>query len=384
MFSLSLLAPLCLPLAARLLRGGPICTFAVAFLGLLLWWTCYFRWFYTAGMVTYVAACYVGVLYAAWMWRYLTGTGGRGMLIGLGLAAGILVFFHNTAPVFVVIVIAWSTLLNWRSLRKPRMLAVIFVVPAICLLLNLVWIAPTLSSGMYFHDIHTKESFLIEIDPNLIWQELLGFDTAILSKSRVYLPIAIFAILGVAGDRTESIRLWSAWLVAGISIEIVRSVGGAVSWIAMMQPYRFSPAGYLLMAIPAGRGLELTILSIGKGFSARQRWFAYGVSFVLLACFGFLAREALREAIPGNHPHIGQPPPYVQGVGPKSRWAIDWLKANTDSAARVLFETTRGRFHDGASVAGYVTASTDREMIGGRIMRIFLRDSGMDSFLANR
>jgi hypothetical protein len=364
-FSVSLLAPLCPPLAARVLRAGPICTSAVALLGLLLWWTCYFRWFFTAGMVAYVAACYFSVLYAAWMWRYLTGMGGTVALFGLGFAAGALEFFHHTAPLFVVAVIAWSALLDWQSLRKMRTLTVLLTVPTICVLLNLVWIAPIRSSGMYLGDIHTAESFLVEIDLNLIWRELLGFDTAILSKSRAYLPIAIIAILGAASGSRQSTRLWLAWLAAGVSIETVRSIGGAVPSIAMMQPYRFSPVGYLLMAMPAGRGLELAISAVGKAAATRRRWLAYAVAILLAACFGFLVREMIMEALPGNHPHIGPPPPYVRGVGPRSRWAIEWLKTNTDQSARILFETTRGRFHDGASIAGYVAASADRELIGG-------------------
>jgi hypothetical protein len=125
------------------------------------------------------------------------------------------------------------------------------------------------------------------------------------------------------------------------------------------------------MAMPAGRGLELAISAIAKALATGRRWVAYSVAIVLAACFGFLAREAIMEALPGNHPHIGPPPPYVQGVGPKSRWAIDWLKTNTDRSARVLFETTRGRFYDGASIAGYVAAVADREFIGGPYHQFF-------------
>jgi hypothetical protein len=364
-FGISLLAPLCLPLAARLLRAGRICISAVALLGLLLWWTCYFRWFFTAGMVTYVAVCYFSVLYAAWMWAYLTGDGRLWSLVALGFAAGALVFFHSTAPVFVVVIIAWLCLLNWTQWHIRRFVEVGIVALIVCVIMNLVWIAPVISSGMYFQDIHTKESFLREIDLNLIWRETLGFDSAILSRSRAYLPITIFALIAATSSFKSSSRQWLAWVAAGFSIAVIRSVGGGIDAIAMMQPYRFSPAAYLLMALPAGHGLEMTIKGIKRAATLGRRWQACGAAILLALCFGYLAREAVVEALPGSHARIGAVPPYVRGVGPRSRWAIAWLKSNTNRSARILFETTRGRFHDGASIAGYVALSADRELIGG-------------------
>ncbi|HRD49856.1 MAG TPA: hypothetical protein PL166_09690 [Candidatus Contendobacter sp.] len=367
-FGLSLLAPLCPPLAARVLRASPVCTAAVALLGLLLWWTCYFQWFYTAGMVSFVAACYFSMLYAAWMWQYLMGKGSTRTLLGLGFAAGVILFFHPCSPIPIIAVIAWMTLLHWQDLPKWRIGVVLLVVPAISLSLNAVWITPILSSGMYWGDVHTKEMpHLGEVDLNFLWQELLGRWTGRVWGSRIYPPIAILAFLGVLGsDSSQSRRLWASWLLAGISVEILRSIGGDFFWIARMEPYRFSPVGYLLMVAPAGRGLEWAASAVYRAIAARRRLAVCAVVVLLLAaCFGFLIRDTMREVLPGNHARIGPAPPYVREVGPKSRWVIEWIKSNTDQSARILFETAQGRFHDGAHIAGYVADLADREMIGG-------------------
>ena len=364
-FLLSLLAPLCIPLAGRILKVNTVALAAMALLGLLLWWTSYFRWFFTAGMVSYVASCYFSVLYAAWFWQFLAGNYHKYTVVPLGIMGGVLLFFHPFFPVPVAILIFWLSVLQWRAWRTTRMGAALVLIPLFSLAMNFIWYAPMMSSGMFWGDLHTGEPYQ-QGGIHLLVNELLGIFEKTTFGARVYLPIAVLAVIGVLGqDASRSRRVWAAWFLAGLSVEVLRSVGEHIVWIAKMEPHRFSPLGYLLLTIPAGRGLAI-FLNFMRRMLQEKRWGLAALGYApLVAGVVFFGREALREAAPGDHPHTGPAPPYVMGVGHKTQWIVEWIKSNTHPSARILFETSQGRFHDGDHSAGYIAATTQRELIGG-------------------
>lgn len=364
-FTLSIIAPLCIPLAGRILKASTTTILAMALMGLLLWWTSYFRWFFTAGMVSYVASCYFSVLYAAWFWQYLKGNYQSNTILFIGIMGGALLFFHPFFPIPVAIIIFWLSLLQWRAWRSTRMVAALVVIPLFTLAMNFIWYAPMISSGMFWGDLHTGEPYQ-QGGIHLLLDELRGVFEKNTFGARIYLPIAILAVIGVAGkDATHSRRTWAAWFLAGLSVEIIRAVGETIPLIAKMEPHRFSPLGYLLMAVPAGRGLEIFLTFMSKTLR-EKRWVMASIGYApLVAGFVFMGREVLIEASPGNHPHLGPAPPYVMGVGHKTQWIVEWIKSNTTPSARILFETSQGRFHDGDHIAGYIAATTQRELIGG-------------------
>lgn len=364
-FALSLLAPLCLPLTGRILKVNTVAIAAMAMLGLGLWWTSYFRWFFTAGMVSYVASCYFSVLYAAWFWQYLTGNYRKYTLFPIAIMGGVLLFFHPFFPVPVAILIFCLSVLQWRAWRTSRMGAALVLIPLCTLAMNFIWYAPMMSSGMFWGDLHTGEPYQ-QGGLYLLLYELLGVFEKTTFGARIYLPIAVLAVIGVIGkDATRSRRVWAAWFLAGFSVEVLRSVGEHSAWIAKMEPHRFSPLGYLLLTIPAGRGLAV-FLSFLRRLLQEKRGGIAALGYVpLVAVLVFLGRETVREASPANHPHTGPAPPYVRGVGLKTQWVVEWIKSNTDPSARILFETSQARFHDGDHSAGYIAATTQRELIGG-------------------
>eukprot|EP01034_Spumella_vulgaris_P029016 gene29016-35990_t len=68
-----LICALCGPLAVAVLAGvlrWPARTAALAsMLGLVFWWVGALRWYHSAGMVSFVFCCYMGLPYAAWVWQ---------------------------------------------------------------------------------------------------------------------------------------------------------------------------------------------------------------------------------------------------------------------------------------------------------------------------
>jgi hypothetical protein len=84
-----------------------------------------------------------------------------------------------------------------------------------------------------------------------------------------------------------------------------------------------------------------------------------------IAALAFFSREVWRELHPGASAYYGVEPPEVRGPGPLTLWAKVQLQQHTDAGARVMFEQSHARIHDGAHMAGYLAAHTDREFIGG-------------------
>jgi len=89
------------------------------------------------------------------------------------------------------------------------------------------------------------------------------------------------------------------------------------------------------------------------------------VGGIAVLSFGWSATEVVREVSRAPVGHYGSVPPEIRPLGEKSTWLVNWLAANTSKEGRVLFETSKGRIHDGAHMAGYYAASADREFIGG-------------------
>ena len=90
-----------------------------------------------------------------------------------------------------------------------------------------------------------------------------------------------------------------------------------------------------------------------------------GVTIILLLFIALFLRELGNEAFSKDGPHYGGPVPEVRGVGPATLELKAWLLGNTTNDARILFETSLGRVHDQAHIAGYLAISTNRQFVGG-------------------
>jgi hypothetical protein len=149
-----------------------------------------------------------------------------------------------------------------------------------------------------------------------------------------------------------------------------------------VQPNRFSIPAYLFLLIPAAFGVS-TVLSWLKSSAPRVRFLGVGTAVCCAASFGFSAVEVAREFSSAHVGHYGALPPEVRPVGEKSAWLVDWLRANTSTDGRVLFETSKARVHDQAHMAGYYALTSDREFIGGPYP--FMFDAGFwDGFAFGR
>jgi hypothetical protein len=365
-FVAATLAPLAIPGAAMVLRFPPVVALGAAVFGLFMWWVTYFHWYFTAGMVGYVTACYLGILFVAFIVRYSEGWGSTAVLVGIGLFGAIGFFTHPVFPIPVAFLVLTYLATSLTRVRRRRLPAVLLLIPVVSLLPNLIWIFPTYHYQQVF-PLEMDDTYQKIVDGGLIWRESLGMLRDGAHGSKAY-PLLLIGSLWACffGSDRNSRGISLAFLAAAVALELFAYLG-AISTVVgkMMQPNRFAPVGYLFLCIPAAQGLRLMFDAFSRSSSMWQRAFAgANIAAAALAC-SVLTYELVREVTPGPHGRYGAPPPQVKPLGNDSAWVIDWLQRRTTANARVLFETSLGRVHDEAHMAGYYAYAAQREFIGG-------------------
>jgi hypothetical protein len=365
-FVSAILAPVSLIFALRILRLSTREVFAGSVLGIILWWTSIFRWYYTAGMVSFVISSYLTILYLAVMFRCWNGIQSRsGLLFLAGLGAfGMLL--HPFFPVAISIAVLAYGALHWNSLTLRQSGMVLIGVPVFILLVSLLWLTPVFRYADVLGDEAKAAPYQKLVDVNLIWKELIGIWAGSAHGSKLYAPLAIASLWGCLWARDSmKQKLCIAFAVSGGALIVFAAVGAAVPVLDTLQPNRFAPVGYLFLVVPAALGLLNMIDSGVHAGRAAQRWGALGCIGLILVPASYAINEVRREVSSSDVGHYGLRPPEVRGLGDRSRWILAWLTRETTSAGRVLFETSKGRIHDGGHLAGYYAYTADREFIGG-------------------
>jgi len=363
-FVVALLCPLAISAASVALGQTAREALIAAILGVFVWWVSYLHWYYTAGLVSYVASAYLGVLFVALIIRYLEKGGGKWKPVAIGLLGALGFFVHPLFPITIGIVTTVYLAIHARKLDRSRLLSVLTIVPLLSLLPNLIWLIPTY---LYYRQPYASQFAAQKlVEPGLILRELLGQLRGDAHGSKTYPILFIATVWACMSPREKNTaRPWLVLLISAVAIEFVAYIGSTVGVVADLEPNRFAPAGYLLLCIPAARGISTVAGTLAGNFVAIRGRIAAVTAAALLVGAVVLTWELLREVIPGPQGRYGAPPPQIRPIGPYSEWVIDWLERRTSPDARVLFETSLGRVYDDAHMAGYYAFRTKREFIGG-------------------
>jgi hypothetical protein len=361
-FGAAVLGPVGIPLAARWLGLSGKNALAATVFALLLWWVSGLRWFQTAGMVSFVFASYIALPYAALVIRFLTGSLGWPVFVLLAVIGAAGIFLHPHFPILVAFLSTTLIWAYWLNVDLRRLIVVFAVLPELCLLPNLFWILPSLKyPGFANGDLSPYQK---AADLSIVWNEAWGRITEDARGSRLNM-VVWFAVLWVFWGLVNPLakRIGIAVTLSAAGLILFAALGSTLPLIAPLQPNRLSAAAYLYLCIPAGFGAVAVFENLrSRGI---RKVVAIGSGGLLLAAFGFSARELARELSYADIPHHGERPPEVRGIGEDSAWILEWLNKNTSNDARVLFETSKGRIHDEAHMAGYYALTSDREFIGG-------------------
>jgi hypothetical protein len=360
-FCCAIVAPVFVPITAKLLDLRRVAGAAATVLGLLLWWLSELRWFHTAGLVSYVFTSYLALLYGALALYYLTRSTERATPIALA-AIGIFGFLdHPLFPIPTAFLVIGLAAAHWRALRLRQCVILFGILPVLILVPNLVWIWPTLHYPSF---ANVAPSYQAAVDPSIIWRYGLGLFS--MDERGTKLNVVIWFLVAwacIAPSEPKRKRLPLAITAASICLIVFAALGAALPHVATFQPNRFSAAAYLFLCIPAGCGAAALIGNLTHRGAWRAAGYISGV--LLVASAVFFLREMGRELSSRDIPHYGAIPPEVRGTGPVSRWILSWLKNDTTAQARVLFETSEARVHDNAHMAGFYALTARREFIGG-------------------
>ena len=375
-FSASVLAALCVPLAMAIFRTSWSEILIGGVFAILLWWVSVFRWYHTAGMVSFVLGAYLALPYVALVYRYLCGRGGWMSLVLLGVFGAIGMICHPLFPLPVAIWTVLCLLFLRQEIQWPRAIVLVVVVPAISLLPNLFWLIEvfiaeprTMRIGGVSHQSY--------VGLDRLWMELLGLWREQAQGSKMYPTLAIAAFTSIFLLRySNQRRLVMVFLVTGLFWILYSGLGASAEILAILtQPNRFTPVGYLFLIVPASLGISAAWrIAQGAVETRLLRWPAAACLAALSVLVAINFNELRREISADPIGHYGSVPPRITPIGPTTRFALDWISTETDQSARILFETSRGRIHDGSHIAGYLAYKTQREFIGGHYIDSYFAD----------
>lgn len=361
-FVLGVLAPAALVVGCMLLGLGLRATALVALLGVLMWWTGGLRWYHTAGLISYVAAAYLVVPFAIGAVQLaIRPRAGLALVLGLVGSAGF--FLHPLFPVAAVLLGLPLLLARWPEVTRPvAMVAALLATAGVMLALNMPWVIPTLTEKMA---IGSGIAYQAGVSLMLPVLEMLGRAGSAAGGTRLALCLVAGAVLMLLYARGAHRRALVGLLLGSVVLMVWASIGATVPAIARLQPNRFSTLSWLVLVIPAAAGLDAAASRLRELVGWRRAGVVLALAFAGLVTL-FFVRETVREfTLPAGSARYGVAPPEVKGEGALTAELTAFLKTHTDTSARVLFENSLGRVHDGAHLAGVLAMRADREFIGG-------------------
>ncbi len=360
------IAPGCLVLAALLLNLPTRAVLFSAVLALLLWWTGAMRWYHTAGMVSYVMAAFVGVPFCLALMRVCKQPT-LWSVLAVCAASVLGIWLHPLFPLGAALAGAAVLLLEVRDGAMALRCAGVVVLATLCMLVSSWdWLAVSLQglAQPAFPQLYQRD-----VLPALAVSELLGLAPTAAGGSRLYGALVVGAVLCVLLWRgTQRRALWGLTVGGGV-LMLWASLGALSSSIAAWQPNRFSSMAWLCLAVPAAAGFDAACSAV-KG-PLRTAWsmrrLALGLPLAAaLLLVAYFVTELGREVFASpSQKRYGVAPPEVKGPGLLSTQLLRFLHDQTNKSARVLFEVSLARVHDGAHMAGWLASAADREFIGG-------------------
>jgi len=371
-FAIAAPVPLLFFLAALWFRMNRHAVMTATLLGTAMWWLLGGRSTYEMGMFGFELASTYSFALAGLFYRYLRKPSipayaalTFGAALGLLIHAGIVPLI---GPPCAVLYLAY-----FRRLRARTHLF-IFLACILAVVANFFWLVPFASNFRHFFATAELPNPFLN-NPFQVIKFLKH------GMKFVYVMILLLPLLGVlAGAVVAGLlslrRKGRADLALSIGITSllflgVFLLGGSIPFVHKIEPVRFGLPFVFAIVFPASEGLVSWASSI-KDVSTRKftriiyRLFLAVVVISLLIRFIDVFTRITKK-------------PFV-GMDPKLSRVCEWIKANTDRSARVMFEDRSeflsyfGDTYPAATLAYY----TGRELIGGPHWVIWLNTHFVD------
>ena len=363
-FGASVIGPVLPALGLRILGFSGLQIAVGGVLGLLVWWGSWFHYFVSHGMVSWVLGCFTAFFVLCLVFRYRNTPGlTAAALVGCVGAAMILIHPLTIVPVFFMI--SAFLLCNPASMLKLNYILFLAVFTALSVGLNLWWILDRFSPA--FDQGLSLVSYQARVNPQNMLTDLMGIWGRHMHGSKTYPLLVLLSIVAILRTTAEQRKLFIyPFIVAWACLQLYAALGGAIQSLAILtQPNRYAPAGYLLLIVPAVMAFGPSHGGYSSNVSALPGKLSLAIYSMAALVFLFCAYELFREVTYGKHGRYASAPPNVRPLGGYSEFVLSSLEAQTNRQARVLFETSKGRIHDGGHLAGYYAYKSGREFIGG-------------------
>lgn len=370
-FFCALAAPGFVLLSMRMLKSNEVTTISAMVLGVLLWWISGLRWYHSAGMVAFVASSYASLPYILLVWRSLTGLLSPASFLTICGVGAIGLLLHPLFPILVIFTAPFLLLATWKDVKLKALIVVVACVPALCLLPNIGWVIDSLQQSGWSDG--SLSPYQKAVDIQIVLTEAIGRIDGSARGAKLYPVMWICAIWALSTSSEGGMRRVAvAFIGAVIALVVFSAVGAWWPVFGALQPNRLSAAAYLLLLVPAAIGIGNLFRFVGQPGMVKLA--AGATKVILLASTVFFLLELKNEVSSTPTPHHGRAPPEVRGAGDLTLWLTNWIDRHTTSEARILFETSQGRIHDGAHIAGILARNTQREFIGGPY--VFMHHAG--------
>jgi len=359
-FICALIAPAAMVAMGRALRWPDLHTAFAVLTGFFFWWIGGLHWYHTAGMASYVCACYLGIAYAAWTWSICEGSGKRPLIqvVAAGLSGGLGMWLHPMFGLIPVVLFAALLTVNRERFSLP-LAGRAAAIGVIAVTLNLPWLLHMNGAQM----VASLQPYQRAVGLDVLLKPLLGIggDPAGSLLNPMSALVGLSAVIFL--DRIARKKILP-FLIAGWTLLLFGAFGASIERLgALLQPNRFMAAGFLMLGLAAAFAAGQFALRFRE--DPRRDPFRLAIASIAVLALLFPAREIIREVSPGKHGHYGKAPPLLAETPAAISWLESWIKLNTSEDARILFETSLTRIHGGGHVAGYLAWKTGREFIGG-------------------
>jgi hypothetical protein len=373
----SILALACIPAGAAATGLGQ---WEIALAALVGWLYFHCGWpdmFWRSGLFAFVTASCGVVLLLGLLVRFERRPVG-GSWAALAGTGAVVWFAHVTTPILALGAVLGCRLASARR-YSWRWYAALVAAAIVALAINLFWLVPL----WRFSAIRSAQSFFMT--PPSGWILVAKYYSAD-PDSRLGLLILVLGVIGLAAWHREGRRVPAATFGgAALMCLALALFGGQWTVTRTLEPLRFVVPLHLLLAIPAGSAVVRGSARLARGVGGGRRgtlltalaWSAAAIAAFanVPQSFRFLTQQLLVQR------------PLIAGLRPEMNLLVRWLRDNTDSTARILFEdqlrlyeATDPESTHWTTLLPFLLGDDQRQFIGGEYQMAFILHHRVASF----
>ncbi len=280
----SLIAPLAIWALGQLLGWSKWHKILALVIGLLLWWVGVFRWYHTAGMVSFVCASYVAPVYAVWAYSLCNPNAPTkpAKMLWAGLAGGAGIWLH---PLFCIPAVLLFLSILLLSLGRQRLWPLLLRAAAIALVVVLVNLPWVLALVQIDAQISGEQPYQKAVGLKIIFNSM-GFAADGATGAWINLLLVAICSLGIWMDQGKHKLTTWPFLSTGLFLLLFASFGGISSTVGYVQPNRFIGPAYLMIGMVAAYYLSVLIGWANVGESHARRAGLLTVAALVAFFFG--------------------------------------------------------------------------------------------------